>query len=112
MAAQLGKLYKNEMGRRNGAPTLYHTWLLNVIASNHTERILPLVAPSLLGARALQFLRLAADVIYVDSSHELHETFNGAAPAAARTEVPRSPSVAFAWQSLFRTGRSFDPAGR
>ena len=71
----LGTIYKSKMDRRHGMPTLYHTWLLNVIASNNTERILPLVAPSLLGSRVLEHLRLAADVIYLDSAHELQETF-------------------------------------
>ena len=56
-------------------PTLYHTWLLNMIAANLTERVLPLVAPSLLASRVLEFRRIAADVIYLDSAHEMHETF-------------------------------------
>ena len=40
-------------------PTLYHQWLLNVIAANLTEQVLPLVAPSLMGARVLDYLRLS-----------------------------------------------------
>ena len=71
----LGQIYPEEMGRRFGHSTLYHVWLSNMIAMNLTERVLPLVAPSLLGARALEFLRLAADVIYLDSAHEQRETF-------------------------------------
>lgn len=64
-----------EIGKRNGMPTLYHQWLLNVMESNLTERVLPLVAPSLMGARVLEFLRLAVDVLYLDSAHEKRETF-------------------------------------
>ena len=41
----LGAIYKEKIGRRHGIPTLYHTWVLNVLATNNTERILPLVAP-------------------------------------------------------------------
>lgn len=67
----LGQIFPEEMGRRNGLPTLYHVWLLNMMSGNVTERVLPLVAPSLLGARALAYLRLAADVIYLDSAHEM-----------------------------------------
>lgn len=71
----LGHIYRDKIAKRHGMPTLYHTWLLNVIASNNTERILPLVAPSLLAARVLDFSRLAADIIYLDSAHEQQETF-------------------------------------
>ncbi len=71
----LGHIFKDKLAKRNGMPTLYHTWLMNVIAANHTERILPLVAPSLLAARVLDYARLAADIIYLDSAHEQQETF-------------------------------------
>lgn len=37
--------------------------------------MLPLVAPSLMGARVLDYLRLSIDVLYLDSAHELRETF-------------------------------------
>ena len=71
----LGHTYADEVAKRNGQPTFYHKWLLNVIAANLTESVLPLVAPSLLGARVLDYLRLAVDVVYLDSAHELRETF-------------------------------------
>jgi hypothetical protein len=71
----LGHFYQKEMGKQHGMPTLYHIWLLNMIAFNHTEHVLPLVAPSLLAARILDYSRLAADIIYLDSAHEKHETF-------------------------------------
>ena len=71
----LGQIYPQEMGRHFGQATLYHVWLLNMMAANLTERVLPLVAPSLLGARVLDFLRVGIDVIYLDSAHELRETF-------------------------------------
>ena len=29
----LGRIYREKMGRRHGMPTLYHTWLLNVLAT-------------------------------------------------------------------------------
>lgn len=71
----LGQTYKEVMGQRNGHPTLYHLWLVNMIAGNLTERVLPFVAPSMLGAKVLDFLRIAIDVVYLDSAHEIHETF-------------------------------------
>ena len=71
----LDQIYPAELGKRHGQSTLYHVWLLNIMQSNLTERVLPLVAPSFLGARVLDFLRLSADVIYLDSAHEARETF-------------------------------------
>jgi len=71
LGMMLGQIYPKEMGRRFGHSTLYHVWLLNMMRANLTARVLPLVAPSLLGARVLSFLRLSADVIYLDSAHEL-----------------------------------------
>ena len=53
----LNQIYPKEMGFRNGQSTLYHTWLLNIISNNLTHHVLPLVAPSLLGARVLDYLR-------------------------------------------------------
>jgi hypothetical protein len=71
----LNQVYPEKIAKKHGHPTLYHTWLLNIIASNLTEQVLPLVAPSLLGARVLDFLRLSIDVLYLDSAHEFRETF-------------------------------------
>jgi len=71
IGAYLGEL----IDKRHGQPTLYHQWLVNVIAANLTEGVLPLVTTSFLGARILDSLRLHADVIYLDSAHEQRETF-------------------------------------
>ena len=71
----LGQIYPVEMGKHNGRSTLYDLWLLNMMEHNLTERVLPLVTPSLLGARTLEYLRLAVDVLYLDSAHEYRETF-------------------------------------
>ena len=71
----LNQIYPVEMGKRNGHATLYQVWLLNVMHANLTDRVLPLVAPSLMGARVLAFLRMAIDVLYLDSAHEFRETF-------------------------------------
>ena len=75
VAMTLGQIYPVEMGKRNGMPTLYHQWLLNVIQSNLTGQVLPLMAPSLMGARVLDYLRISIDVLYLDSAHEQRETF-------------------------------------
>ena len=61
--------------KRHGQPTVYHQFLVNIIQNNLTQHVLPMMAPSFLGASMLSFLGLAADVIYLDSAHELRETF-------------------------------------
>ena len=71
---RLGDLAKF-IDRRNGQPTLYHLWLVNMISANLTESVVPFVAPSTIGARALELHRYAADLIYLDSAHEMGETF-------------------------------------
>lgn len=71
----MDQIYPAEINKKHGQSTLYHLWLQNVIHSNLTEHVLPLVAPSFLGARVLDYLRIAADVIYLDSAHEQRETF-------------------------------------
>ena len=48
----LGRYYRALIDKRHGQPMLYHTWLVNMIEANLTTRVLPLVVPSLLGAKA------------------------------------------------------------
>ena len=71
----LGSYLAETIDKRHGQPTLYHQWLVNVMAANLTEAVLPLMTTSFLGARILDHLRLQADLIYLDSAHEQRETF-------------------------------------
>ena len=71
----LGRYLTEDMARQHGQPTLYHQWLVNVIEANLSRSVLPLMATSFLGARILEYLRLQADMIYLDSAHEQRETF-------------------------------------
>eukprot|EP00966_Prymnesium_polylepis_P224769 5198631-Prymnesium_polylepis.1 len=71
----LGRVESKLMDKRWGQPTLYHQFLTNLVAANLTEHVLPFMAPSLLGARALAWAGLQPDLIYLDSAHEQGETF-------------------------------------
>jgi hypothetical protein len=96
----LGKLERRVIDKRHGDPTMYHQFLVNIIAANLTRHVvrrwesnlrlyycpllrhvripcsqLPMRAPSFLGAAMLAHLGLAADLLYLDSAHELRETF-------------------------------------
>ena len=77
-AKPMGDLLK--MDRATGDLGIYRSFLANVIATGHTDRILPLRVSSIVGFRLLR--RLVADkrlrhrpgVIYLDSAHEEGET--------------------------------------
>ena len=71
----IGSYLAETMDKRHGQPTLYHQWLVNIINSNLTESVLPLMTTSFLGARILDYYRLQVDLIYLDSAHEQRETF-------------------------------------
>ena len=71
----LGRVEAKTVDKRHGEPTLYHQFLVNMISANLTQHVLPMMAPSFIGAKMLSFLGLEADVIYLDSAHEARETF-------------------------------------
>ena len=71
----LGHYLHGFVDKRHGQPLLYHQFLVNMISANLTQTVLPFVAPSLIGGRALEHLRLLADFIYLDAAHEQGETF-------------------------------------
>lgn len=75
MGMTLGAYLTEEMDKHHGQPRLYHQWLVNIIASNLTQTVLPLMATSFMGAKILSHKRLKADIIYLDSAHEQRETF-------------------------------------
>jgi predicted O-methyltransferase YrrM len=71
----LGRVERHVVDKRHGEPTVYHQFLVNIIAANLTHHVLPMRVPSFLGATMLSLLGLEADLIYLDSAHELRETF-------------------------------------
>jgi hypothetical protein len=60
---------------RNGRPAVFDQWALNVKAANLTDIVLPLSTTSLIGARFLKAHNYEIDFLYLDSAHELDETF-------------------------------------
>jgi SAM-dependent methyltransferase len=55
---------------RNGYPTLYYTFLANVVRRGHQARITPLPLPSFTAAQWCGLNGIHADLIYIDGSHE------------------------------------------
>eukprot|EP00996_Jenningsia_fusiforme_P000759 NODE_1687_length_1441_cov_35.250000_g1522_i0.p1 GENE.NODE_1687_length_1441_cov_35.250000_g1522_i0~~NODE_1687_length_1441_cov_35.250000_g1522_i0.p1 ORF type:complete len:373 (+),score=59.31 NODE_1687_length_1441_cov_35.250000_g1522_i0:107-1225(+) len=68
--------FASTMSWRAGEPELYEQWMANIVASNLTDVVLPLRQSSILGARFLKAVRWVADLIFLDSAHEVDETFN------------------------------------
>jgi hypothetical protein len=56
--------------RRHGYPQVYYQFLANVVAHGRQTRITPVVATSRLGASALRQANVAAELIYIDASHD------------------------------------------
>ena len=71
----LGRVERKTVDKRHGQPSVYHQFLVNIIHAQLTEHVLPMMASSFIGAQILGTLGLAADLIYLDSAHELRETF-------------------------------------
>jgi hypothetical protein len=66
---------------KNGRPTIYDRFLANISESGHADVIVPLQCTAMVGLKLLKRLkdqgRLSElpQVIYLDSAHELEETF-------------------------------------
>lgn len=58
------------MGWKNGRPTIFETFMSNVVHCGHEDVILPIAQTSSNGARILRHHGVKADLIYVDGSHE------------------------------------------
>ena len=63
------------MPRQWGRPTLYMSFLANVIHNGHTDVIVPLPTDSISAAMLLRKLRMSADAIYIDAGHDYTHCF-------------------------------------
>lgn len=60
---------------KNGYPSLYYTFLSNVVRAGHQERITPFPVPSITAAQWLSLHGVRADLIYLDGSHEEEDVY-------------------------------------
>jgi len=74
---------RSELMPEFGYPTVYTTFLSNVVSSGHHDRIVPLAMDGNSAAYALKRLQIKAGVIHIDASHEY-----GAALSDFRTYWP------------------------
>lgn len=62
--------------RVNGYPTLYMTFLKNVILQDNTDLITPFPLSSVQAGEVLKYYKIQADAIYVDASHEENAVYS------------------------------------
>ena len=72
---RLGKNFQEFMSINHGTPRLYHKFLSRVVEFGMTNYIYPLPMTSIIGARILALTHWKIDMIYLDSAHEVGETF-------------------------------------
>lgn len=67
---------RDELSPEHGYPTLYRTFLANVKSTGHDDVIVPLPMDGNSAAYALGRLKVKADVIHIDASHEYAMALN------------------------------------
>lgn len=72
---RLADEFQGYMNLENGHPTLYTRFLKRVVEFGKQDTIFPLPMASLVAARLLSMTHWIVDVIYLDSAHEIGETF-------------------------------------
>ena len=60
---------------KHGYPSLYYTFLANVVRAGHQKRITPFPVPSITAAQWLSLHGIRADLIYLDGSHEEEDVY-------------------------------------
>lgn len=72
---RLGKSFQRFMRLQHGFPTLHLRFLQRMKRLDLHHNIFPLPMPSLSAARLLSVLNWKVDLVYLDSAHEVGETF-------------------------------------
>lgn len=75
----------------NGFPSLYYTFISNVVHRNVQDYVIPLPMPSTMAAQLVKYHKVTADIIHIDASHEFEDV---------RQDLN-------AWWSLLRDGGVF-----
>lgn len=64
---------KDELKQINGFPTLYYTFIGNVIHELNNSRITPLPQPSVAASRIMTNLKIKSELIHIDNSYEYEQ---------------------------------------
>lgn len=71
-----GSNHFDSLNLSNGYPTLYYTFLRNVVESGHQDVIVPFPASSSAAARFFIRKGVQVDAVYLDAGHEYEEVVN------------------------------------
>ena len=64
------------MELKHGYPQWYQSFLTNIATTKHQDRVVPLPLSSLIAARLLKEKGVAADLIYIDASHNEKDVYD------------------------------------
>jgi hypothetical protein len=67
--------FKDTMDKKDGNPKIYNHFMNSIIRNNLQKHVIPLRVSSIVGARMLKVLNYKIDFVYLDSAHEVGETF-------------------------------------
>ena len=67
---------ERDLELRHGYPSVYYTFLSNVVRSGVQDFVIPLPVPSTTGAQILARKRVSADMIHIDGSHEFSDVLS------------------------------------
>jgi len=65
-----------DLGLVNGFPSVYYTFLSNVVILRVQAQVIPLPVPSQLAARLLREKQASAEIIHLDGSHEYEDVLH------------------------------------
>lgn len=95
---------------KNGYPSIYYTFLANVVLSGHSDVITPFAQTSINGARWFSAQGTQADLIYIDASHEEADVLADLEaywPSVRPGGVMFGDDFSAAWPSVIRAVRGF-----
>lgn len=61
---------RKSLALKNGYPTVYYTFLANVMKTGHSDVIVPVPLPSAIACRWLKTMNVEAGLVYIDADHE------------------------------------------
>jgi hypothetical protein len=95
---------------KNGYPSIYYTFLANVVLSQQQDIIIPFPAPSSLAARLFRMHNIQFPLIYIDGSHEYEDVYSdlvGFWPSVAPGGLLFGDDFSHYWPGVIRAVAEF-----
>lgn len=62
--------FQPDLKRINGYPSLYYTFLSNILDTGFQDKIIPFATTSIIAAKVLNHFNIRAEMVYLDASHD------------------------------------------